>query len=194
MPKSRHKLSINLNLLKPQSNPEKVYLKLLKWLLSTGRFIFIFVEGIVLLAFIARFKLDADIASKKEAIEQQIPYIQSLKPYEILIRQTQLKLSTIDSLKTSSPDFSGALQKITDQIPSGVKITGINLDKNVNQLNIKFSGQSQDNNNLTIFFLGLKQDQNFADVNFTSIGFEKGVITFTISASFKQDASGGKDS
>ncbi len=194
MPKSRHKLSINLNLLKPQSNPEKVYLKLLKWLLSTGRFIFIFVEGIVLLAFIARFKLDADIASKKEAIEQQIPYIQSLKPYEILIRQTQLKLSTIDSLKTSSPDFSGALQKIADQIPSGVKITGINLDKNVNQLNIKFSGQSQDNNNLTIFFLGLKQDQNFADVNFTSIGFEKGVITFTISASFKQDASGGKNS
>ena len=194
MPKKSPKLSIRLDLLKPQSNPEKLPVKFLKWLLSTGRYIFIFVEGLVLLAFIARFKLDADISSKKEAIEQQIPYIESLKPYEVLIRQTQLKLSTIDGLKSGSINFSDILKKISDQTPNGVKITSINLNKNVDSIGIQMSGQAQNNNDLTIFITGLKQDQNFSDVGFTNIGFDKGLINFSMSALFKQYPAGGKSS
>ena len=63
--------AINLDLLRPQSSPEKLFSRLLRWLLSTGRYIFIFVEALVLIVFISRFKLDDDLASKKEAIEQQ---------------------------------------------------------------------------------------------------------------------------
>lgn len=193
MAKNLPKLSIRLNLLKPQSNPEKIFVRLIRWLLSTGRFIFIFVEALVLVAFIARFKLDADIASKKEAIEQQIPYIESLKPYEILIRQTQFKLSTIDTIKTNSANFSDVLKKISDQIPNSVTISSINLGKEINQLKVQISGQAHSNNDLTIFFLGLKQDPSFSNVAFTSIGFEKGAINFSISASVAQTA-GGKNS
>ena len=105
MPKSRPKLTIKLNLLRPQSNPEKLPLKLIRWLLYSGRYIFILVNALVLIAFGARFKLDGDLASKKEAIEEQIPYIESLKLYEILIRETQLKLSTIEGTKKSSLDW-----------------------------------------------------------------------------------------
>lgn len=190
MAKNPPKLGIRLNLLKPQSNPEKILVKLIRWLLSTGRFIFIFVEALVLLAFITRFKFDADISAKKEAIDQQIPYIESLSSYETLIRLTQLKLSTIDTLKNSSANFPEVLKEISDQTPEGVKISSINLDKNVNQVNIALVGQSQDNNSLNIFTLGLKQNPNFSNVNFTSIGFEKGLISFSISASFKQNAGG----
>lgn len=186
MAKNLPKLSIHLNLLKPQSDPEKIIVKLFKWLLSTGRFIFIFVEALVLIAFIARFKLDADISAKKEAIEQQIPYIESLKPYEILIRQTQLKLSTINTIKTNSPSFSEILKKISDQTPENVTLESINLENQVKGINIRFSGQSQSNNDLTVFFLGLKQDPSFSNVNFTSIGFEKNAINFSISAVYKQ--------
>src|SRR5688500_12046830 len=106
MPKPESpKLVINLDLLKPQSDPEKILVKFIRWLLKAGRYIFIFVEAIVLIAFITRFKLDEDLASKKEAIEQQIPYIESLKPYEILIRQNQLKLATIDSFYKTYPNY-----------------------------------------------------------------------------------------
>lgn len=190
MAKHLPKGGITLNLFKPQSNPEKIFVKLIRWLLSTGRFIFIFVEAIVLIAFILRFKLDADIASKKEAIEQQIPYIESLKPYELLIRQTQLKLSTIDTVKTSFQNYPQILKDIADQIPSGVKITSINLAKEINQIKVLLSGEAQNNNDLNIFFLGIKQDPNFSNINFTSIGFEKGLINFSISGSFKQKAEG----
>lgn len=186
MAKNLPKLGIHLNLLKPQSNPEKIFVKLLKWLLSTGRFIFIFVEALVLIAFIARFKLDADISSKKEAIEQQIPYIQSLKPYELLIRQTQLKLSTINTVKTNSPSFSDVLKKISDQTPKSVILAIINLENQVKGVNVQINGQAQNNNDLTVFFLGLKQDPSFSNVVFTSIGFDKGAINFSIGALYKQ--------
>lgn len=183
MPKAKSKLTINLNLLKPQSNPEQVPVKFFRWLLSAGRYIFVLIEAIVLIAFGARFKLDADLANKKEAIEEQIPYIESLKPYEILIRQTQLKLSTIDTIKRNSLDGSIVLKKIADQTPTSVKVSNINIDKKVGTITIHITGQTQINNDLSNFVAGLKEDNAFSNVNIASIGLEQGVIKFTIDAS-----------
>ena len=70
MPKSKAHPAIDLNLLKPQSKPEKLPVRLLRWLLASGRYLFVFVEAIVLIAFAARFKLDEDLAAKKEDIEE----------------------------------------------------------------------------------------------------------------------------
>lgn len=193
MPKSTHpKLTIHLDLLKPQSNPEKLLVKLIRWLLSTGRFIFVFVEALVLIAFIARFKLDADLQANKEAIEQQIPYIESLKPFEISIRQTQFKLSTIDSFYKIYADYAQILKIIADQTPPGVKITNLNLDRNTSIVTINLNAQAQNNNDLATFLAGLKQDQLFPDANITSIGFEKGSLIFSLKFSTKLSNLGGK--
>lgn len=183
MPKPHNpKLAIRLDLLRPQSNPEKIYVKLIRWLLSTGRFIFIFVEGIVLIAFIARFKLDADLAARKESIEQQIPYIESLKPYEILIRQTQFKISTMESVKQNYVDFGQILKKIADQTPAGLRITNLSIDRNLSKASIQLSGQAQANSDVVTFVGGLKQDPSFSDVNITSISLEKTNLIFSLSA------------
>ncbi len=190
MPNSKFKL--DLNLLKPQSKPEKLPVKFIHWLLSSGRYIFVLVNGLVLVAFISRFKLDADLASKKEAIEEQIPYIESLKPYEILIRETQLKLSTIGTIKKSSLDWSAVLKKIADQTPTNVKIIGINIEKNVGSATFRIAGQTQTNNELTSFIMGLKKEDAFSKVTLANIGLEQGVIKFTIDASAKLLGSGGK--
>ncbi|OGE29508.1 hypothetical protein A2867_00885 [Candidatus Daviesbacteria bacterium RIFCSPHIGHO2_01_FULL_40_11] len=191
MPKSRPKLTIKLNLLRPQSNPEKLPLKLIRWLLYSGRYIFILVNALVLIAFGARFKLDGDLASKKEAIEEQIPYIESLKLYEILIRETQLKLSTIEGTKKSSLDWSAILKKIADQTPLGVKIIGINIGKDVGTATIRITGQTQLNSDLTNFITGLKEESTFSEVTLIGVGLEQGVIKFTINASSKLGGSRG---
>lgn len=193
MPKPKNpKLTINLDLLKPQSNPEKLFTKIIRWLLSSGRFIFIFVEAIVLIAFITRFKLDSDLASNKEAIDQQIPYIDSLKSYEVLIRQTQLKLSTINSFYSNYTDYSTVLKKIAQQIPLGVKIISINLDKNVDRAVIKMGAVAQNSNDLAIFVSGLKHDPFFSEINITTIDFEKSNLTFSLTAQAKLSAEGKK--
>lgn len=183
MPKKKNlKLGIHLDLLKPQSNPEILLTKLLRWLLSTGRYIFVFVEALVLVVFIARFKLDEDLASKKEAIERQIPYIESLKSFETQVRQTQLKLTTISSFRKTLIDYPNVLKNIADQTPLGVKIISIKLERSAQQIIIQLNGIALTNNDLANFLSGLKQDQLFSDVTITSIGFDKNVLNFSIKA------------
>ncbi len=174
--------TINLDLLRPQSNPEKLFPRLIRWLLSTGRYIFVLVEALVLIVFISRFKLDEDLESKKEAIEQQIPYIESLKPVEILIRETQLKLSTINSFRKNYADYPLILKKIADQTPNGVKIISLNMEKNVAKVIINFNATALNNNALATFMNGLKEAPLFQTVTITSISFEKGSLNFSISA------------
>lgn len=185
MPKARNPLIIKLNLLKPQSNPEKILIKLVRWLLSSGRYIFIFVEALVLVAFIARFKLDADLAAKKEAIEEQIPYIESLGPYEILIRNTQAKLAAIDSIKRNSPNWSEIFKKIADGVPASVKINSIRMEKGVDSTTLHIIGQTQINSDIANFVAGLRENPNFTNTTVTSLSLEENVIKFTIDAAAK---------
>lgn len=185
MPKSNVKYSIHLDLLRPQSNPEKLPVHLFKWLLGSGRFIFIAVEALVLIAFIARFKLDADIQSRKEAIDQQVPYIQNLKPYEVLIKETQLKLSTIAGLKQTQVDYPGLLKEISDQIPLGVTIVSLNFNKQIGKVDIVLNGQTLSNNDVSAFIAGLKSSSVFYSVNLTSVGIETGSLRFSVSLTAK---------
>lgn len=185
MPKQTSRVRLHLDLLKPQSHPEKIAVKLIRWLLSSGRFIFIVVEALVLIAFLSRFKLDADIQSKKEAIDQQIPYIQSLKPYEILIKQTQSKLSTIAAFKQSGADYPKLLKEVADQTPAGIKIISLTLNKQAVGVAIQINGQAQSNNDITVFINGLKEDKNLSNVNLVSIGIETNTLHFSASATSK---------
>lgn len=182
MPKPKFKTAINLDLLKPQSNPEKLLTKFLRWLLSSGRFIFIIVEAVVLVAFFTRFKLDADLATRKETIEEQIPYIESLKPDEILIRQTQLKLATINELKTNQPDYSQILQQIAGNTPLSVTITSLDLEKTSDKVHLHINAQAQNNKDVITFITKLKEDKHFSSVILSSAGLEETFIKFTIEA------------
>lgn len=181
MPAKTQKLSIRLDLLKPQSNPEKLPLKFLRWLLSSGRYIFIFVEALVLVAFISRFKLDADLADKKEEIDQGILFVESLQPDEILIRQTQLKLSTVAAFRASYPDYPQILKTIADQTPLGVKIINLNLKKDVGKATIAISAEAQTNGDMSNFITGLNK-AGLSGVALSSVGIEQGVIRFVINA------------
>ena len=184
------KLGIKLDLLRPQSNPEKILTRLFRWLLSSGRFILILVEAIVLIAFITRFKFDADLATNKETIEEQSPYIENQLSFEILARQTQLKLSTIGFFKSDYADYPQVLKKIADQTPQGVRIVSLNLERNVDKLTIQLSAIAQSNNSLASMLTGLKQDVTFSNINVTNISFERGGLNFTLSA--QANLAGGK--
>lgn len=183
MAKSILKFSINLDLLKPQTQSQNLVAKGLHWILSAGRFLIIFVEIIVLAAFLARFKLDADITEVKESIEAQIPYIESLKQDEILIRQTQFQISTIKDIKNNSFDFVQILNQIANQTPLGVTISNLNFEVTTGKVSIKMAGIAQSNNELATFIFGLKTNQNFSEVNLTNVSVEQGLINFSLTAS-----------
>ncbi len=180
MPNQISASRIHLNLLKPQGNPEKIYSKVMKWLLSTGRYLIVIVELLVLAAFVSRFKFDADLQSLKEQIDQQIPFIESQKNDEILIRQTQAQLSTIKNLKVSEPNYSSILKKIADQTPQNIKISNITLNKDNSKLSFKIVGSSRNNNDLANLILGLKSETEFSEINLANVGLDQSTINFTI--------------
>ncbi|OGE32995.1 hypothetical protein A3C59_02770 [Candidatus Daviesbacteria bacterium RIFCSPHIGHO2_02_FULL_36_13] len=191
MPKPNNpKITLRLDLLRPQTSPEKILTRLIRWLLSSGRFILIFVEAVVLIAFITRFKLDADLQTDKEKIVlEQAPFIESQKSFEILIRETQLKLSTIGSLKSDRTDYPQILKKIADQTPAGVKLTTVNFEKSLDKISIRISAIAQNNSDLSSFIAGLKQDPIFSDINIGNITFSTGILNFTLEA--QANKSGG---
>jgi len=181
--KNTPKLILNLDLLKPQSSPLKLPVRLLKWLLSTGRYIFIVVEGMVLIAFITRFFLDAQLIDKTEKIDQQVQFIKSKAADEVLIRQTQMKLSTINAFYKDLVDYPLILKNIADQTPLNVSISNISMEKVTGKVNISISAQAQSSSDVSSFVTGLRESQFFSDVRVTGVNLEQNIIRFTIAAS-----------
>lgn len=181
MAKKSEPIRLRLNLLRPQGVPDKIAIKFIRWLLSAGRFIIVLVEALVLIAFLSRFKYDSDLETLKENIDAQIPYITSLKSDEILIRQTQNKLSIIKDKRLNYPDYEQILNKIALQTPLNLKITSINIDKNDDKTEIKISGTSITNNEITSLVSNLKSEKFFNNVNLSGVSLENGAITFNLS-------------
>lgn len=175
-------LRVNLNLLYPQGIPQKLPVRFLRWLISYGRFIVVIVEIVVLVCFALRFKFDADLANLKEKINSQVPFLESLYLDEALIAQTQLRLSRIKNTYTFSPMWSKTLTELSSQMPTGVKLTSLNLERvpQEGSLTFKVSAQTPSNNDVAAFLNGLKRNQFFKDANLTSVSFDQGIIIFTI--------------
>ena len=180
MPKSVVRPSLRINILKSQSAPQPIINRILKWLLSTGRYIIIFVEIIVLAAFVSRFKFDYDLANTKDAINKQIPVIESLRPDERLIRKTQLQLATIKDVRLGAPNYINIVQRISAQQPQSLVITNLELEQKDKIVNIKIEGESQNNNDLTILVAGLKGDATFQNILLTNVSLDQNVVSFTI--------------
>ncbi len=180
MPKKDNPIHIRLNLLSPQSNPEKIYIKATRWILSTGRYILIIVELVVFAAFLSRFKFDADLAANTEQIESKIPFIESYKPEETLVRQIQQQISLVKTVKTEYPDYTAILNAIASQTPQKVSITTIDISKKDGKVSLKISGRALNNNELSSFIKDLQVDPNFSEVALTSAGLEERVIVFSI--------------
>ncbi len=94
-----------------------------------------------------------------------------------------MKLKTLDAANQSLPNYPQILQELATQTPQGVKVISINLDKNVGKVNFQINAESQTSSDLSSFVAGLKQDSFFSDINLSGVGFEQGVIRFTISGS-----------
>ncbi len=184
MPKKIGGFDIRLNLLHPLGSQEPILTRFIRWLLSSGRYIVIVVEAIVLIAFLSRFKFDADLQNTKEAIEAQLPFIQSLKADEALIRRTQLQLATVKDIRLNSSNLADILNQISVQTPQGVKLTLINFKSQVVAVEVKMTGQSVSNSDVTAFLNNLKSNPNFKDLTIGGIGLNQGAITFTITGSY----------
>jgi len=71
-----------ISLLPSEENLNSPLAKITKWATSTGRVVIIFVELIVILAFLSRFSLDRRNADLSETLRQQKAILASTKDFE----------------------------------------------------------------------------------------------------------------
>lgn len=96
---SAHKLTVNL--LPPSEFEQSFWGKFLKWAVTTGRYIIILVEMVVIIAFLSRFKLDEELRVVNEQIESQVNYLESqqaqLREFYILQKRISLAEKSLNS-------------------------------------------------------------------------------------------------
>lgn len=178
---------LKVNLLISKEEQLKLPARLIKWILSSGRFIVIFVEIVTIGAFVLRYKLDAELLDIQDQINDQIPYIQSLKQNEMVIRQTQLQLSTIHQIKNNNPNYAAIFAHIAALTPYNTKLTSIALDRaqSFPKTTLTISGQTPSNLEISTLVKTLQKDPFFAEVTLSNISFE-GQVTFTITGSLSE--------
>lgn len=175
---------LKINLLVHKGEQIKLETRLLKWILSSGRYILIMVEIVTISALVYRYKLDADLAAIQEQISKQIPYIQSLSADELAIKQMQFQLSGIKQLKGTQISYAETLVEIAKMTPKSIKLTNIALDKTHSfpKTILTINGQTPSNLELSAYIRALKANPLFAEITLTNISFE-GLTTFTITGS-----------
>ena len=176
--------SFKINLLIRKGEQIALPARLIKWVLTSGRFIVVLVEIVTIGAFVLRYKLDGDLSEFQDQIKNEIPYLESLKPDETLIRQTQFKLSNIRQSKDTVVDFSAVITKISTITPRNIKISNISFDRTGSFPKTLFtlSGTTPSNIELSVFMNSLQKDPSFSEVTLTNISFE-GQTLFTITGS-----------
>ncbi len=174
---------LNIDLLHPAGSQPKLYVQIFRWMLSSGRYIVIIVELVVIGAFVSRFKLDSDLTNIQDRIKEQVPYIRSLKNDEALIRQTQFQLATVKQIRSEAPQWNLLMAKVASLTPVNTKLTNVNFDRTQDfpKTYIAITGLASSNTELAAFLKAIQSDPTFKDVVLTNLSYDRQYVIFTIS-------------
>ncbi len=125
---AKKKNEFQVNLLPQEEFDESTFGRVIKWLLSTFRYLVISTEMIVMIAFLSRFWLDAKSNDLTDTINQKKSLIASYATFEDTFRQTQAKLKTFKDYTQGNKLVSPLIKDVASKIPSDVSLVEITLD------------------------------------------------------------------
>ncbi|MBI5358474.1 hypothetical protein HZB69_02480 [Candidatus Amesbacteria bacterium] len=126
---SAHK-SQDLNLLPKTEFELSFWGRFLKWSLTTGRYIIILVELVVIIAFISRFKLDHDLSDLGDAIAGKQALLEASSNTEKTLRLTQARLIEAEQKIKNQSNAASILEKINSIFPPDSSMTNFSFADN----------------------------------------------------------------
>lgn len=139
--------------------------RFLKWALTAGRYIIILTELVVIMAFMSRFKLDADLQILGDSIEGKKRILEALASFETTFRATQARLAEAKKLIGGQLNTGGTMDAITSKVPSQVSINTLTIEGG--QVNI--AGKASTEQNLGDFLVRLATDPTWKSVEIVNV-------------------------
>lgn len=119
-----------MNLLPPSEFELSFWGRFLKWAVTTGRYIIILTELVVILAFLSRFKLDEDLRNVNEQIETQVNYLESEQPQLQEFLRVQKRITLLDKSIAARVEVTKMMDYLNSRTPAEVKVNQMAIAKN----------------------------------------------------------------
>ena len=165
-----------INLLPKSEVDSSFWGKFLKWALTSGRYIIILTEVVVIAAFLSRFKLDSDLADLAERVEGKKKILEALSENERLFRLAQARLGAVAGLTGKQLGSMPILIDLDSSIPDN---GGVVIDRvGVSSSEISLGGTSRSEAGLGELLTRLSRNPKWKSVELSDIStdVEKGTF------------------
>lgn len=174
-----------INLLPKEPWETGILGQLIPWILSVGRYVVVFVELIVISAFLYRFGLDRKLTDLNEKIKQKQAVVSSYGDLEAKFKQVQRQLEKIKAADEASVKIDEVLDHIGQITPTDAAYDSITI----NQKEVSLQGKVLSEVGLATLLAQAQASQEFSDVSLENVssGTEKEqAIIFRMSLKLKQ--------
>jgi len=162
--KSSKATAIKVNLLPKDSFSESSLGKAIDWALTTGRYIVIFTEMVVILTFLQRFNLDRQLSDLNDSIFQRQAVLESYQQIESSARALQSKAEFIEELE-QKVDILPVLAFLTESAPQDVLFDDLSVRNQV----FSVRGTAYSQTSLSLFVDLVKTYPGVTDVSLDSL-------------------------
>lgn len=152
--------------------------KFLNFCLTTGRYIVIGTQIIVLSCFLARFRFDRQLEDLSESIEKKQAIVQSFKQQEGEIRLLQIQLQEIKNIRDQKRDPEQLFQNLVALLPAPVFLEDLTLKQN----KISLTATAYTSQDLAAFLNRIILSDSFQEPTLGQVVVDKGRIKFSLSA------------
>jgi hypothetical protein len=129
-----------INLLPPSEFELSFWGRFLKWAVTTGRYVIIVTELVVIVAFLSRFKLDSDLSGLSDEIRGKKNILDAQAAIETKFLGVQSRLLLAENIMNQSLAAGSEISEIVKTIPEGVKIVDLNINKTRDVVNVNTVG------------------------------------------------------
>lgn len=145
--------------------------RFLKWALSAGRYVVVFTELIVIIAFISRFWFDRQLTDLREQRVQKSAIVDSFRDTQNKFEQTKAMLNLIKNTLAGGAKTMTRLSQIQNLTPPGIEYQSIAISSQSASL----AGFAPNTNSFSslITLLQSDKDQSFKSVGVKQFGLSK---------------------
>ncbi len=154
-----------INLLPKTEFEQSFWGRFLKWAITTGRYILILVELVVIIAFLSRFKLDKDLADLAESIGGKKAVLAAAYSTEQDFRFVQARISAAGTLLASQLGARQVIETVTSYVPPEVTLTRLAIQPTL----VNISGHTASQAGLATFLARMTSDRSWRSIDLTDV-------------------------